>query len=75
MDFILFKFGAWQLRVKVLHYTMKLKRDLTSSSTPPEVLPRFMELNFILDGVTIPVGIALGVLFTDFLYKYFEKPV
>ena len=71
MDFILF--GAWQ--GVALLYAAKTGFGIIAAFGSAAKL--FIELNFIFDiarCVTIVVGIALGVLFTDFLYQYFDKP-
>ena len=71
MDFILF--GAWQ--GVALHYAIKSGFGIIVAFGSATKL--FIEFNFILDVarcVTILVGIALGVLFTDLLYQYFDKP-
>jgi hypothetical protein len=71
MDFILF--GAWQ-GVALLYATKTGFGVIAAFGSAAKL---FIEINFILDVarcVTIVVGIALGVLFTDFLYQYFDKP-
>jgi hypothetical protein len=71
IDFILF--GAWQ--GVALLYATKTGFGIVAAFGSAAKL--FIELNFILDVarcITIVVGIALGVLFTDFLYQYFDKP-
>jgi hypothetical protein len=73
-DFILV--GAWQ--GVALHYAIK-----TSSSGFGIIVAfgiaakLFIEFNLVLDVtrcIMTVVGIALGVLFTDFLSQYFDKP-
>jgi hypothetical protein len=71
LDFILF--GAWQ--GIALLYAFKMGFGIIVAFGSASKL--FIELNFIFDVarcVTILVGIALGVLFTDLLYQYFDKP-
>jgi hypothetical protein len=71
LDFILF--GAWQ--GIALLYAFKMGFGIIVAFGSATKL--FIELNFIFDVarcVTILVGIALGVLFTDLLYQYFDKP-
>jgi len=71
-DFILI--GAWQ--GVALHYTAKTSGFgiIVAFGIAAKL---FIEFNFILDVtrcITTVVGIALGVLFTDFLSQYFDKP-
>jgi hypothetical protein len=71
IDFILF--GAWQ-GVALLYATKTGFGVIAAFGSAAKL---FIELNFIIDVArcfTIVVGIALGVLFTDFLYQYFDKP-
>ena len=71
MDFILF--GAWQ--GVALHYAIKTGFGIVVAFGSATKL--FIELNVILDVarcIAILVGIALGVLFTDFLYQNLDKP-
>ena len=71
IDFILF--GVWQ--GVALLYAIKTGFGIIAAFGSAAKL--FIELNFIFDVarcITIFLGIALGVLFTDFLYQYFDKP-
>ena len=71
-DFILV--GAWQ--GVVLHYALKTSGFgiIVAFGIAAKL---FIEFNIVLDvtrcAMTV-VGIALGVLFTDFLSQYFDKP-
>ncbi|KAF8813798.1 hypothetical protein BYT27DRAFT_7157664 [Phlegmacium glaucopus] len=71
-DFILV--GAWQ--GVALYYTTKTS-GFGVIIAFGIVAKLFIEFNFVPDTtkcVTTVVGIALGVLFTDFLSQYFDKP-
>ena len=72
-DFILV--GAWQ--GVALHYAIKTSGFgiIVAFGIAAKL---FIEFNLVLDvtrSVTTVVGIALGVLFTDFLSQYFDKPL